>query len=46
MSNEELAVLIRAGVDVPENMVALYEQNKGMMPPWPGSSGPMRSWRI
>lgn len=31
MSNEELAVLIRAGVDVPENMAALYEQNKGMI---------------
>lgn len=31
MTNEELAVLIRAGVDVPENMAALYEQNKGMI---------------
>ena len=31
MSNEELAVLIRAGVDVPENTAALYEQNKGMI---------------
>lgn len=31
MSNEELAVLIRAGVDVSENMAALHEQNKGMI---------------
>lgn len=31
MINEELAILIRAGVDVPENMAALYEQNKGMI---------------
>lgn len=31
MTNEEIAILIRAGVDVPENMAALYEQNKGMI---------------
>ena len=31
MTNEELAILIHAGVDVPENMAALYEQNKGMI---------------
>lgn len=31
MTNEELATLIRAGVDVPDNMAALYEQNKGMI---------------
>lgn len=31
MTNEELAVLIRAGVDVPGNMTVLYEQNKGMI---------------
>lgn len=31
MSNEELAALIGAGVDVPENMAALYEQNRGLI---------------
>lgn len=31
MTNEELAVMIRSGVNVSENMAALYENNKGMI---------------
>lgn len=31
MSNEELVALIKAGIDTADNMLALWEQNKGMI---------------
>lgn len=31
MSNEELAIRIRAGIDVADNMLILYQQNRGMI---------------
>lgn len=31
MTNEELVIRIKAGIDVADNMAALYEQNRGMI---------------